>query len=159
MATKAEITGAIHEGIARVDGTFGNLTDEQLATKVHDGDNGWTARQILAHLAGREEVYQLFDRMADGFSPFSGGGFDIHAWNQFKVDARADKTRDELLAEFRAVHTALAERVETLSDERLATKLQSPRGESTLGDMLHGSGGTHSVGHAVEVEQALGLGA
>ena len=52
MATREEIIGAIQQGIATVDQTFGDLSDEQLATEVYEG--GWTAKGILAHLAGRK---------------------------------------------------------------------------------------------------------
>jgi ATPase subunit of ABC transporter with duplicated ATPase domains len=53
MASRAEITDAIRAGLNRVNSTFGQLNDEQLNRKIHEGPRGWTARQILAHLAGR----------------------------------------------------------------------------------------------------------
>ncbi len=156
MATKQEITASIREGMERVQRTFGSLSDEQLATKVHDGEGGWTAKQILAHLAGRQAGYDRTIAMAE-----SGGGmpatFDLNAWNQQHVDARADRSRDELLAEFMAVHWALIDRVRTLPEETLAKTIQRPTGAVALSDALRGSGGLHSVTHAAEVERALGL--
>jgi uncharacterized protein (TIGR03083 family) len=158
MASKQEIIAAIQEGIERVDGTFGNLTDEQLSVTVHEGDGGWTAKQVLAHLAGRAEGHQLLLGMVTDAKPVGFGGLDVNHWNQQIVDARADRSRDELLQEFRQTHAALIENVRELPDGAFAKLVPSPRGgEVPIGEMLAGSGGRHSVNHTIEVEQALGL--
>ncbi|HYI14922.1 MAG TPA: maleylpyruvate isomerase N-terminal domain-containing protein [Thermomicrobiales bacterium] len=158
MPDKQEIIAAIQEGIERVDSTFSTLTDEQLATTVHEGDGGWTARQVLAHLAGRAKGHQMLLSMATGASPGGFAGFDVNAWNQQIVDERAGRSRDELLQEFRQTHEALIENVRELPDGAFETLIPSPRGgEVALGDMLAGSGGQHNVNHTIEVEQALGL--
>lgn len=158
MATKQEIIAAIREGIERVEATYGTLTNEQLATKVHEGEGGWTARQVLAHMAGRAEGHQLLLSLATGAAPTGFGGLDVNAWNQQRVDERAERSRDELLQEFRQTHEALIENVTELPDGALETMIPSPRGgEIALGEMLAGSGGRHNVNHTVEVEQALAL--
>jgi hypothetical protein len=153
---KPEIIEAINTGIERVDSTFGNLTDEQLATKVHDGENGWTAHQVLAHLAGRGETHELMSKMAQGAPP-PEGPFNVDEWNQRIVDERTSWSRDQLLGEFREVHERLAQRVEGMPEQLLDREITTPRGTSTVGDVLYASGGTHSVQHAEEVEKALGL--
>lgn len=158
MASKAEITAAIRDGIDRVDGTFGGLTDDQLAMKVHDGPEGWTARDILAHLAGRERGYGLMFRMAESTTPPTGG-FDVDAWNKARIAERSDRSPAELLAEFRTVHEALIGQIDAQPDEALARTVNGFRGPVEFGEMMRGSGGAHSVGHAVEVDQALGLSA
>ena len=56
MVAKEQITTAIQQGIADVEATFGGLSDAQLTTQVYTEPGGWTARDILAHLAGREQV-------------------------------------------------------------------------------------------------------
>lgn len=158
MASKQEIIAAIREGIERTEATFGALTDEQLGVTVHEGDGGWTARQVLAHLAGRAQGHQMLLSMATGAAPAGFGGLDVNHWNQQIVDERASRSRDELLQEFRQTHEALIENVRELPDGAFETLIPSPRGgEVALGDMLAGSGGRHSVNHTVEVEQALGL--
>ena len=160
MATKEEIIAAIQQGIARVEGTFGTLTDEQLATRVHSEESGWTARDILAHLAGRGPGYDLFIRMAEGGPmPQGMGGFDVNAWNRARVEERGGESRDELLAEFRAVHEGLIARAREMPDEVLQRTIPTPRGEVALGDIMRQSGGVHSVNHTIEVERALGLAA
>ncbi|MDQ6834098.1 MAG: VOC family protein [Chloroflexota bacterium] len=156
MATKQEITDTIRQGNQRVTQTFGGLTEEQLNTRVHSDAIGWTAKQLLAHLAGRASGHARMIGMAesgDGFPP----DFDLNAYNQQIVDARADKSRDALIAEFLTVHDALIERVQGMSDAQLGKTMQWRTGEIPLSDVLRGSGGQHSTNHAVEVEKALGL--
>jgi len=156
MATKQEITDMIRQGNQRVMQTFGGLTEEQLNTRVHFDDIGWTAKQLLAHLAGRAPGHARMIGMAE-----SGAGlpadFDLNAYNQQIVDERKDKSRDALIAEFLTVHDALIERVNGMSDEQLAKTMQWRTGEIPLSDVLRGSGGQHSTNHAAEAEKVLGL--
>ncbi len=155
MATQQEIGAAIRAGTARVTQVFGALSDEQLAAQVHAGEGGWTAKQILAHLAGRQAGYDRMIGMAESGASWPAD-FNVDTWNQSQVDARVDKSRDELLAEFLTVHAALLARAEGMTDAELARTLQLPRGAVPLGDVLRMSGGLHAANHAVEVEQALG---
>jgi hypothetical protein len=154
LASKEEIIQAIQNGIADVEATFGNMSDEQLATKVHQEEGGWTAGQVLAHLAGRQASYEMMSKMAQGGTP-PQGQFDVNAWNQSHVDARAGKSRDELISEFKEVHEALAKRVEGMPDQVLQQEIMGFRGPTTVGDMLMSSGGLHSSAHAEEVRNAL----
>ena len=156
MPDKDQITAAIGQGIADVETTFGGLTDEQLATQVNAEEGGWTARDILAHLAGREQVYAMMRQAASGgenpFATISNFG----DWNQARVDERAGVSRDDLLAEFRTVHQNLLTQVRGMSDDDLAgTVALGPR-TPTLADLMYASGGTHSTGHAKEVAEAVG---
>ncbi|MDQ6604361.1 MAG: VOC family protein [Chloroflexota bacterium] len=156
MATKQEITDTIRRGNQRVTQTFDGLTEQQLDTRVHFDDIGWTARQLLAHLAGRAPGHERMIAMAGsgaGFPP----DFDVNAFNQEIVDARVGKSRDALIAEFLIAHDALIERVNGMSDEQLAATMQWRTGEIPLSDVLRGSGGQHSLNHAAEMEKVLGL--
>ncbi|HLT20111.1 MAG TPA: DinB family protein [Thermomicrobiales bacterium] len=157
MATREEIIEAIRQGIEVAERTFSSLSDEQLATEVYEG--GWTAKEILAHLAGRQGTYDMLINMASGgeMPEMPEGGFDVDGWNQRIVDERIDRSRDELLAEFRSVHEALIERVQSLDDSILQATVVTPRGEAIASDVLRGSGGLHSVAHSNDVAQALGL--
>ena len=157
MATREEILGAIQQGIDSVEQTFGDLSDDQLATEVYEG--GWNAKEVLAHLAGRQGTYDMIFSLARGgaMPQTPDGGFDVDTWNQRAVDERIDKSRDELLGEFRSVHESLAARVGDIDDAVLQTTVVTPRGDAVAGDVLAGSGGMHSVTHSADVAQALGL--
>ena len=158
MATREEILGSIQQGIETVEQTFGDLSDEQLATEVYEG--GWNAKEVLAHLAGRQGTYDMIFSLAQGgaMPQTPEGGFDVDTWNQRAVDERIDKSRDELLAEFRSVHADLAARISDTEDAVFQATVVTPRGEAVAGDVLAGSGGMHSVTHSDDVAQAVGLG-
>lgn len=153
MATKEEITAAIREGIAQVDRTFGSLTDEQLQTRVHESEGGWTAREILAHLAGRAKGYEMMGNLAAGNPP--ADGLDVNHWNAERVSERIANSRDDLLAEFRTVHENLIAYVDTLDDATLAREISFGPQPIPYSEILRRSGGMHSVNHSKEVEQAL----
>ena len=156
MVAKEQITTAIQQGIADVEATFGGLSDSQLATQVYTEPGGWTARDLLAHLAGREQVYAMMRQAASGGdNPFAKIS-SFHEWNQARVDERAGVSRDDLLTEFRTVHEALLAKVQSQSDEELATTVTLGSRTPTLGDLMYSSGGTHSTGHAKDVSQVVG---
>src|ERR1700737_2866090 len=102
VTTKQEIVETVRQGNQRVTQTFSALTEEQLNTRVHVDEIGWTAKELLAHLAGRAPGHARIIALAE-----SGGGlpagFDVHAYNQGPVEERSDKSRDALLAEFLSV--------------------------------------------------------
>lgn len=156
VVDKYQIVSRIREGNERVFQTFGSLSEEQLATQVHDG--GWTAKEVLAHLAGRQQGYDMMIQLAESGERPDFGNVDIDERNQRLVDERIDQSRDELLNEFRKVHEELVQRVEGLSDDLLQRTLPHPRrGEIPLAEYLLNSGGQHSINHTAEVEEALGI--
>jgi hypothetical protein len=156
MATKDEVIEAIRRGQEKVHQTFGSLNDAQLRQVVHEGDGGWTAKEVLAHLAGRAQGYQRTLQTASGNSQPAPAGFNVDHWNRERVAERIHKSRDELLAEFDTVHDDLIEQVRGLSDEQLAKLIRRPTGEMPLSETLARSGGQHSINHSEEVERALG---
>ena len=157
MATKQEITAAIRAGIEQVERTFDSLTDEQLQVKVHQADGGWTAKEILAHLAGRARGYEMMRNLAAGTPP--AGGLDVNHWNQERVTERINNSRDDLLAEFRTTHEGLIAFIETLDDATLDREIRLGSQPAPLGEVIRRAGGQHSVNHAREVEEALKAGA
>jgi hypothetical protein len=155
MADKAAIVDTIQQGTDQVRRTFGSLSDEQLRTKIHEGERGWTARDVLAHLAARQAVNDRLLRMASGDAAPIAAIPSMDDWNQTLIDARRASDRDTLLAEFQAVQDALIAQVQTLSDDQLARPVPLPQGEMLLGDLLGMAGGAHAGHHAQEVEQAI----
>ncbi|HEX5501974.1 MAG TPA: DinB family protein [Thermomicrobiales bacterium] len=159
MATRDEIIAAIRQGEERVARTFGGLTDAQLATRVHEGEGGWTAKEVLAHLAGRQQGYDRTYQLAESGPPPPGSmaGFSVDDWNRQRIAERSGKSRDDLLAEFRQVHDALIARVRETPDDLLQRPIPRAQGPVPFGDALAGGGGRHALNHSAEVERALGL--
>ncbi|MGI8856318.1 MAG: VOC family protein [Thermomicrobiales bacterium] len=156
MATKQEIVETIQQGNQRVTRTFSMLTEEQLNTRVHFDEIGWTAGQLLAHLAGRALVHDRMVAMAGSGSGFPAD-FDLNGFNQQIVEERNGKSRDALLAEFLTAHDALIERVQGMSDEQLSKTLPLRGTDMALSDVLRGSGGQHSINHSAEAARVLGI--
>ena len=114
-------------------------------------ENGWTARQILAHVAAIEWTYtRLLDiaRQADGSgtsqappgpvrrtSPEESGGLptmeprvSIDDYNARQVEKRAGASVDELIGEFETNRAATIAAVEGADDALLQTPIRSAGG-------------------------------
>jgi uncharacterized protein (TIGR03083 family) len=156
MASKGEITAAILRGNRDVQQVFGGLTDTQLDTPAQQDGGTWTVGDVLGHLAGREQVYAMMFQAAGGDNPFAAIS-DFNVWNEARVTERRGETRDDLLAEFRAVHEALIAQIEATDDADLETIVSLGARQAALGDLLRGSGGQHSTAHAAEVASIRGI--
>jgi hypothetical protein len=153
--TKAEIIATIQAGTADVQRTFGPLDDAQLETPVHTGEGGWTARDLLAHLAARQPVNDRLLGLAQADAEPFPSNFDPDAWNQTLVAAQASKSKEALLAQFQGVQDRLVAAAQDLPDDVLSRAIPLPMGEAPLGDVLAMAGGAHASHHAQEVAQAL----
>lgn len=153
MANRQEIIETIQEGNALVLRTFANLSEAQAQTRV--GDGGWTAKEVLAHMAGRQPAYERLIRMTQPDPPVFSGNLDPDAYNASLVDERRDKPVAEILAEFMSVHERLIQQVQELPDAALSQAIALPQVEMPLGDLLRLAGGVHSIGHTKEVQEAL----
>lgn len=99
-------------------------------------ENGWSARQLLAHLAAIEWTYpKLIERAreAPAASGGAGGGFDMDAYNHRQVAKRADAPISDLLAEFARNRAATIAALRDADDDLLARPARSAGGvEGTL---------------------------
>lgn len=156
MANKTEVLEAIRQGTADVVRTFGPLSEDQLGMRVHQAEGGWTAKEVLAHLAAGQAMYErMLQRAVEG-EPIFGGPGSMDERNHQLVGEYVSKSKGELLAAFQAGQEALGLRVQAAPDNLLARLILLPRGgERALADLLIMIGGRHASGHAQEVEQAL----
>ena len=156
MPSKQDVIDSINAGIARVNATFGSLTEAQLQQQIYDGPTGWTAKHILAHLAGGQAAYDITFGMADGtIAVPSGASDEVNEFNRNVVEARLGKSRDALLEEFNSVNRSLIARVQDTDDALLAMEIESPNGTLPFGEILIQTSGAHVIGHTRSVEQAL----
>lgn len=94
---------------------------------------GWTARDVLAHLAAGETTVQpLLRRLAAG----EGGvpdDFDLARYNAGQLRRRAERTIAELLEELAEARAQTLEALRQATPESLARRGRHPRGfEATL---------------------------
>ena len=124
--SKDALLREMEAGFADLLSTVDGLSEEQM-TRVWYGDpstslrTGWSARDILAHIAGwhREEIAML-ERMARGERPVpeSADYTDDDAWNARFVAKWRAASAGEVLAELKAIKEAYVAAAGRLPEER-----------------------------------------
>jgi len=137
-------------------------------------ENGWSAREILAHIAAIEWTYpRLLDVAAEapatpdgapradlrGTSPEQAAGAPtrpvsggIDAYNARQVEKRAGASVAELLAEFEKNRAATVGAVEAADDALLERPVRSAGGiTGTLAGVLRAVAVEHVLGHARDI--------
>lgn len=172
MANKSELIAALRS------------TADDAATKLRALDpttldegryeNGWSGRQILAHIASIEWTYPRLIEVARSApaadeTPAPGGvrrteereapGLPTNAarggiddYNARQVEKRADKAPGELVEELLTNRQATIAAVEAVDDELLQRPIRSAGGiTGTLGDVLMAVAVQHVQGHVADI--------
>ena len=158
MATKQEVAQSLKAVVERAEKIAARLGEKDLACPVCE--NGWSVREVFAHLASMGASPSFFIGMAQRAASGGaggGGGFDIDAFNKQQVEMRQDRSMAELLAEFRKGHEQGITLIDTTPDDVLEKKLPDPfrGGMSTPLEMIQGSCSGHEGEHLDEVEAVL----
>ena len=158
IATREELLAALRTDAARLPEVVGAIGEAELERGVYE--NGWSARQLLAHLAAIEWTYpRLIERAeaAGGSDSSAGGTFDMDAYNERQVAKRAEATVVELLDEFGRNRATTIEAAVGASDALLAQQTRSAGGvEGTLLEVLIGVTVGHVREHLGDLEGAGG---
>lgn len=125
-------------------------------------ENGWNARQILAHIAAIEWTYpRLLDLARSSPAGDAGGRATstarggIDDYNARQVEKRAAASIPELIAEFAANRSALVEAVAAADESLFATPIRSAGGrEGTLATVLHDVAVAHVRQHVRDIAGA-----
>lgn len=130
-------------------------------------ENGWDARQVLAHIASTSGVASFLLAMAN--LPESSGaalggapGFDRVAFdrqndefNRQQVAMRSGKSVEELLDEIRGNLLRDIQAVEVASEELIARHYRAPWGvEGTVGEVITASLREHLGTHVADLRPA-----
>jgi hypothetical protein len=156
---KSALVEALRTQGAWVEETLRALTDEQLALGRYE--NGWSGREIVAHVAAIEWTYpRLIDRArnaagADADAGDQGGGAPrggMDGYNRRQVERRAATPVEELIDEFRRNREALLLAIEEADDALFDVAIQSAGGrEGTLAQVLREVAIEHVEGHVHDV--------
>lgn len=127
-------------------------------------ENGWNARQILAHIASIEWTYARLVDVAREPRPVTtadeGKPEPAHraprgdnlSYNERQVAKRADATVQELIEEFERNRAATIRAVEEVDDETLATNIRSAFGyEGTLAQVIRLVAVDHTLIHLRDI--------
>jgi len=152
VASKQEIISAYQQSARRLDGIVAGRSEEDLKKIVYPG---WSAKQILCHLASTAGSAAFFITLAQSGQGM-GAGFDIDRWNAEQVAARQDRPLEEIMAEFRAGHESSIKAVESAADDLMAKQVPDfSGGMSALADLIKGSATDHEASHLDDLEKAL----
>ena len=145
------------------------------AERLEEGryENGWNARQILAHVASIEWTYpRLIDIARDADAPNAerppdvrrtepqdAGGIatrpvrgGILDYNERQVEKRADATVEDLLAEFTENREATIAAVEAAEEELFAREIRSAGGiTGPLAGVINAIAVLHVRGHLNDI--------
>jgi uncharacterized protein (TIGR03083 family) len=152
VASKQEIISAYQQSTRRLDGIVAGGSEEDLKKVVYPG---WSAKQLLCHLASTSGSAAFFIMMAQSGQGM-GAGFDVDRWNAEQVTARQDRPVEEIMAEFRAGHESSIKAVESAADDLMTKQVPDfSGGMLALADLIKGSATDHEAGHLDDLEKAL----
>jgi DinB family protein len=155
--SKTELLGALRSSRDEIVALVRSLPPERLEEGRYE--NGWTGRQILAHIASIEWSYpRLIDIARTPPAPVEAapptrtmkGGND--AYNERQVTKRAHLTVAQLLAEFETNRAATIQAVEAADEALFARRIRSAGGvEGPLATVFYQVAVAHSVAHARDI--------
>lgn len=151
--TKKEIIDGYNRLAETMETLLGSLSEQDLAKTVYPG---WTAKDVICHLAEGSRAGLFFMSLAQTGHPGPGPDFDLDEWNAARVAERREKPLGDLLAEFRAGNDTSIKAVESAPDELLAKQVPNIDEGSTwlLADSLYETS-RHGISHLNDIEMAL----
>jgi hypothetical protein len=175
VPSKAALLEALRSSEREVLARLRSLPETELEQGRYE--NGWNARQILAHVASIEWSYPRLIDIAKQAPPAAAnatpaearqagrqessstrtgtvrGGIDDY--NQRQVEKRADASVEELLAEFQKNRAATIAAVEEVDEALLATPIQSAGGISgALASVIDTIAVQHILAHVNDIVDA-----
>lgn len=159
MMTRAELIEQLRDSGAA--GLAAMLAAPEAALAMAGYENGWTVRQIMAHVASMEFTYRRLPELArgprDAHTTAGGETFDMDGYNARQVAKRAGRTPAELSEEFLKGRAALIVLASELSDELLSVPVRSAGGiTGTLAEVMAGTAGAHVRRHSADFINAAG---
>ncbi len=149
--TRNELVAALQQDGDSFVETVSALPSDAFERGVYE--QGWNARQLLAHIAAIEWTYpRLIERAeqragGDDVPQGGGAGFDMDAYNAKQVARRDDQPVEQLLTEFRRNRAETIDAIRAADEDLLKQPTRSAGGvEGTLLDVLEGV----AVGHVRE---------
>ncbi|MCZ7575485.1 MAG: DinB family protein [Ardenticatenaceae bacterium] len=150
------IIAKLEDDYQRLRETIAGVPETRL-TSSSAGD-GWSAREILAHLANAEREHrEVAKAILDGRT-FELANFDLDRWNQAGVARRARQDVRTILDDLEAEHRAMIAFAAALSPEELEKKGRHPAlGELSVRKLLR-IVGLHQRMHQREIVALVAAG-
>lgn len=159
---KSEIVDALRTSGEEFVTTVRQLSPEDLERGCYE--DGWNARQVLAHVAAIEWTYPRLleipkqapaEEQASGGPPTRTAQGGIDAYNARQVEKRAAATVAELLDEFQRNRAATIAAVEATDESLFSAPIRSAGGVTgPLGLVIESVAVQHVLGHARDIAGA-----
>ncbi|MFN2589702.1 MAG: DinB family protein [Actinomycetota bacterium] len=117
-----EAIRTLDEGNRQVRDLAGQLSDDQLTRPASIGGGDWSARDLLGHLTTWEEVaLEALQEWRDGNRPrveteIFGTDEGVDTFNAQTVEAKRQRSAEEIRDAAERVHEALRREIESMSD-------------------------------------------
>jgi uncharacterized protein (TIGR03083 family) len=141
---------------AKLLAVFEGLTPEQWQTVVYTDGMTWTIKDLLAHQISAEGEFQFYGRDVLNGGQGAPEGFDINAFNNREVAAQADRTTDQLLADFRSARQATIDFAAAIRDDQFTLLGRHPFFSMIAVEDLFKLIYRHNMMHARDIRKALG---
>jgi hypothetical protein len=158
MTTKEDVREALQGFLSALEEIVEKLPPAEWERGVYE--NGWNAKQILAHMASTAGIAGFVLTLART-GPVVGrregdSDFDNDAFNAQQVTAREKKTVEALLNEIRDTLHRDGQVVTAAPDQLLASAYEAPWGEKgTVAYIIAESFNRHLGGHVNDLKSAV----
>jgi hypothetical protein len=128
------------------------MRDQGWSRVARNDSAGWTARDVLAHIAGAEPSMMALITQAQAEGHYiPRRDFDLDFWNRRQVEKRAGKSPGDLLAELESSRAATLKLLADLPESTLDLPVRHPAyGDMTVEDVFRIIG-FHERLHADEI--------
>lgn len=150
-----EVIAAIDSAEAFARQLFSALDEDQLRTRIHDEEGGWTALEILLHLGANRERMLRFQDIGAKRDDLYGESFE--QWNNGWVTDRSNLSVDAALDELFEQNQLARDDLRRLDEAALGRNVPSRNAEMSLLDMFQNVCAGHTQRHAERVATVLGI--
>jgi len=154
LATKEDVVGAMEKLQGEIEQAVSAMPEEAWPKGVYEG--GWSARQILCHMASMSGTAGFVLGMAKMSSPPNlGVGFDEDSFNAQLVAARQGKSNADLLAEIKSNFERDIGAIRSAPGELIRKQYRAPwEVEGEVGDVIVMSLNGHLGMHLADLRSA-----
>jgi len=165
-AAQTRLLSDLRADAEQIPATLSALAPDALTRGAYE--QGWTGREIVAHIASIEWTYaRLIERAsqaaeAEGDASASGQGsgsgtVDMDGYNARQIEKRQGVAIAELIEEFRANRSRTIAAVEATPSALFAQPMQSAGGvRGTLADVIRAVAIDHVHGHVADLSESRG---
>ena len=125
-------------------------------TPVQAAENGWTVKQLLAHIAASESGQIKTAQAIAAGQPTVPDDFDLNRYNNRQVEKNKDKQPPEILFGMAESRQKLLAFLDEVPEDALDKRGKHARGDVISLEQLFLRIGDHEAEHTAEIETALG---